>query len=140
LRTGDIRSVPLGVWLFGALTLLYLGVLITDQAATGNLLLLPTLLITQLGPLVFATVVAFVVPADRRILWAAALIAVPSILLMLTLIVRRTPGASSWRSSWLARPGRARLCAPVVWVGAGVQRRAPLNGQCVRLPSGGQLP
>ena len=73
MRSGDIRSIPLGVWLFGALTLLYLGVLITDQSSTGNLLYFPMLLVTQLGPLVFATVLAYVVPADRRTLWAAAL-------------------------------------------------------------------
>jgi len=81
MRTGDIRSVPLAVWPFLALWIADIYLRMSGGgpfggSSFGEITRLPGVILTS-APLLFATAVAFVAPADRRILWAAALIAVP---------------------------------------------------------------
>jgi hypothetical protein len=92
MRTGDIRSIPLAFWFFGLLAAVYAVLFVAEPSTTYDLTATPSLLAVTLGPLIFATIVAYVVPADRRIFWGAALLAVHSILGLTQLLVGRTPG------------------------------------------------
>jgi hypothetical protein len=92
MRTGDIRSIPLPAWFFGLLALAYGAILATEASTTYDLTQTPSLVAQTLGPLIFATIVAYVVPADRRVFWGAALIAAQSILGLTQGLIERLPG------------------------------------------------
>jgi len=81
MRTGDIRSIPLAVWPFVALWIADIYLRMSGGGPLGGssfveITQLPGVILTS-APLLFAAAVAFVAPTDRRILLAAALIAVP---------------------------------------------------------------
>ncbi len=73
MRTGDIRSVPLAFWVFAALTILYAYLLVTDRPVDDASDVLSLLIV--LGPLLFASAMAWAAPIDLRFLWGAAFIA-----------------------------------------------------------------
>ncbi len=96
MRTGDIRSVPLAFWLFAILTALG-AYLYAASGTIDDVSEVLSLFTFVLGPLLFATAVAWANPADLRFLWGAAFVAAPQVANLIEMSLARFAGfAFDW--------------------------------------------
>lgn len=89
LRTGDIRSIPIGVWPLLGLAIADVILRLQSRDRLLELTELASLFVVA-APFAFAAAVVYVAPADRRFVLGAIAMAVPELLIVLEMLL--TPG------------------------------------------------